>query len=94
MASHRSLPTDRALHEPTIPKKTLGFRSRTLIALIAFATILGAGGSSVWGGNSEPGSEDYPWLKNRPSGELETPEWSFRYQDLKRFPAVRCGNLR
>jgi hypothetical protein len=94
MTFQRSLSKEKTIHEPTISKITLGSWSGTLIALILFATLLGAGESPVWGGNSEPGSRDYPWLKSSACESLDTPEWSFRYQDLKRFPAVRCGTFR
>lgn len=32
-----------------------------------------------------PGSDISPWYRTRSSGELITPEWTFQYQDLKRF---------
>ncbi len=31
-----------------------------------------------------------PWYHARRSGTLNTPEWTFRYSDLKRFPPTRC----
>jgi hypothetical protein len=31
-----------------------------------------------------------PWYRARASGILETPEWEFRYKDLKRFSPVDC----
>lgn len=37
-----------------------------------------------------PGSRIGPWYPAEQSGSLDTPEWSFRYEDLKRFPPVRC----
>ncbi|MCP4655536.1 MAG: DUF4846 domain-containing protein [bacterium] len=33
-----------------------------------------------------PGGRYDPWYEVRSEGELETPEWEFRYGDLKRFP--------
>lgn len=33
-----------------------------------------------------PGSPSSPWYVARSSGVLETPEWSFRFEDLRRFP--------
>ncbi|MEW6531605.1 MAG: DUF4846 domain-containing protein [Thermodesulfobacteriota bacterium] len=41
-----------------------------------------------------PGSQISPWYTAKSAGELLTPEWTFRYEDLKRFPAVRCGGPR
>lgn len=38
-----------------------------------------------------PESDMCPWYQAKSSGKLATPEWSFRYQDLKRFPAARCS---
>jgi len=39
-----------------------------------------------------PGSRDDPWYQARSEGEIETPEWRFRYGDLKRFPKpAGCG---
>lgn len=35
---------------------------------------------------SDPAS---PWYPARASGILETPEWTFRYEELRRFPAPR-----
>jgi len=31
-----------------------------------------------------------PWYPARKEGRLETPEWSFSYSDLRRFPAFDC----
>ncbi|NOZ56994.1 MAG: DUF4846 domain-containing protein, partial [Calditrichaeota bacterium] len=37
------------------------------------------------------GPEDIdPWYHARKSGTLNTPEWTFCYSDLKRFPPTRC----
>lgn len=37
-----------------------------------------------------PDSSD-PWYPARSSGILRTPEWEFRYEDLRRFPEAKCG---
>lgn len=37
-----------------------------------------------------PRSDISPWYQARSGGELITPEWTFRYQDLKRFPESKC----
>jgi hypothetical protein len=37
-----------------------------------------------------PVKSDSPWYDAAPSGELETPEWTFKYSDLHRFPTVAC----
>jgi hypothetical protein len=34
-----------------------------------------------------PATPGSPWYLTRASGVLETPEWTFRFEDLKRFPA-------
>ena len=34
------------------------------------------------------GPGDSPWYPARSAGNLETPEWSFEYTDLRRFPTV------
>ena len=31
-----------------------------------------------------------PWYTAQAHGTLRTPEWTFRYQDLRRFPPVEC----
>lgn len=31
-----------------------------------------------------------PWYRACASGPLVTPEWTFRHEDLRRFPAARC----
>ena len=31
-----------------------------------------------------------PWYRARGSGDLLTPEWTFQYTDLRRFPTTRC----
>ncbi|HYU32178.1 MAG TPA: DUF4846 domain-containing protein [Thermoanaerobaculia bacterium] len=36
-----------------------------------------------------PADPASPWYPVRSSGVLETPEWTFRYEDLRRFPAPR-----
>ena len=33
-----------------------------------------------------PGSAASPWYPAAATGELRTPEWTFRYEDLRRFP--------
>jgi len=38
-----------------------------------------------------PADPASPWYPARSSGELETPEWRFRYEDLRRFPGG-CGH--
>jgi hypothetical protein len=39
-----------------------------------------------------PAAPASPWYTARSSGVLETPEWVFRFADLRRFPAPRsCG---
>ena len=37
-----------------------------------------------------PGSRINPWYPAAPRGTLATPEWTFRYENLKRFPSVDC----
>lgn len=37
-----------------------------------------------------PGSDISPWYRARSGGELITPEWTFQYQDLKRFRQPKC----
>jgi hypothetical protein len=32
-----------------------------------------------------------PWYQAKAKGDLITPEWVFRYTDLKRFPKVPCA---
>lgn len=34
-----------------------------------------------------PATPGSPWYLTRSSGVLETPEWTFRFEDLRRFPA-------
>ncbi len=36
-----------------------------------------------------PAGAASPWYIARPNGVLETPEWTFRFEDLRRFPAPR-----
>jgi len=36
-----------------------------------------------------PSTPNCPWYPAKKTGELRTPEWGFRYEDLRRFPAVR-----
>lgn len=37
----------------------------------------------------QPGSES-PWYRARDVGLLETPEWTFRYEDARRFSQIGC----
>jgi hypothetical protein len=37
-----------------------------------------------------PGSFINPWYPAASRGTLLTPEWTFRYENLKRFPSVDC----
>jgi len=37
-----------------------------------------------------PVSRDSPWYTARKGGDLETPEWTFSYSDLRRFPEADC----
>lgn len=37
-----------------------------------------------------PASPESAWYEARSAGELLTPEWDFRYGDLKRFPRPSC----
>jgi hypothetical protein len=37
-----------------------------------------------------PGSGTSPWFRAMNRGALETPEWSFRHEDLRRFPETPC----
>ena len=37
-----------------------------------------------------PDGSDSPWYPARSTGELRTPEWTFGYDDLKRFAATPC----
>lgn len=42
-----------------------------------------------------PNPAQPPWYPSRSAGELETPEWSFEYRDLYRFPGpVDCRRPR
>lgn len=36
-----------------------------------------------------PAGAPSPWYLAQPGGVLETPEWTFRFEDLRRFPAPR-----
>ncbi|MGV8042575.1 MAG: DUF4846 domain-containing protein [Thermoanaerobaculaceae bacterium] len=38
-----------------------------------------------------PATPGSPWYRAAASGELVTPEWTFRVTDLRRFPPVECG---
>ena len=38
-----------------------------------------------------PASRHSPWYVARAKGELITPEWISRYEFLKRFPSLSCG---
>ena len=38
-----------------------------------------------------PGSKLSPWYPAKKVGELRTPEWAFRYENLRRFPAALAG---
>lgn len=35
-------------------------------------------------------TSDSPWYPARGEGRLDTPEWRFRYEDLRRFPRYGC----
>lgn len=37
-----------------------------------------------------PGGEPDPWYKTRSTGNLVTPEWTFDYENLYRFPVPDC----
>ncbi len=37
-----------------------------------------------------PGSPHSPWYRAAVQGQLVTPEWTFDYRDLRRFPPVDC----
>jgi hypothetical protein len=37
-----------------------------------------------------PNSALSPWYYAQTAGKLNTPEWEFKYEDLKRFPEVDC----
>ncbi len=37
-----------------------------------------------------PEGRDSPWYQARSEGELATPEWTFRYSELRRFPEPDC----
>jgi hypothetical protein len=37
-----------------------------------------------------PGDESSPWYRAQSSGRLDTPEWIFRYEELRRFPPLDC----
>ena len=37
-----------------------------------------------------PATVGSPWFPASASGELVTPEWTFRFTDLRRFPPVEC----
>ncbi len=39
-----------------------------------------------------PAEPESPWYRARSRGELNTPEWSFRFGDLRRFPSPDCSN--
>jgi hypothetical protein len=39
---------------------------------------------------NNPEGAPSPWYRAAASGPLPTPEWSFRYEDLRRFKAPRC----
>lgn len=38
-----------------------------------------------------PAAPGHPWYPAAATGELVTPEWTFRTTDLRRFPALACG---
>ncbi len=38
-----------------------------------------------------PNSASSPWYYAQAAGKLNTPEWEFKYQDLRRFPEVDCA---
>lgn len=40
-----------------------------------------------------PQSQGSPWYPAKQSGVLITPEWNFRYQDLRRFPPLGCDGV-
>ena len=40
---------------------------------------------------SNPANDASPWYPARTQGRLETPEWTFSYSDLRRFPRVDCN---
>ena len=40
-----------------------------------------------------PSDRTSPWYVARPAGTLRTPEWTFDYGDLKRFPSASCESL-
>ena len=37
-----------------------------------------------------PADSKSPWYPALPGGTLETPEWTFTYSDLRRFPEIDC----
>jgi hypothetical protein len=39
---------------------------------------------------TNPANRDSPWYPARRGGKLETPEWTFSYSDLRRFPEPDC----
>jgi hypothetical protein len=41
-----------------------------------------------------PASRATPWYPALKEGTLETPEWTFSYSDLRRFPRPDCNRLR
>lgn len=41
-----------------------------------------------------PADAASPWYRAASSGPLETPEWSFRHENLRRFAAPPCPSQR
>jgi hypothetical protein len=41
---------------------------------------------------TNPSSPISPWYSARKEGVLQTPEWTFRYSDLRRFPEADCAD--